>query len=348
MSKNSQILIDLINIAQSPEPLQDITIAFNILRQIHSNFQFTSFEEETEFKSELQEMLLVKIRNVIQTTPYNNHDLQKYFGYDVPYVYNILNPLKQIGCRYDYKSFKVQCANSATYIDILNALNNIIFKNISDVDFIHLIHVADYEFISERKIAISSQNFAFIYHIEVLEQNVKLSFLRIQDGQQDIDMKYNPDPTKGSNKSYYMPFDHPFTIKIKGDDINMFNAIPHHNDKPKLLTNTVCHFEVSNKSYPVEIFYLSTQKFPKHLALRLSDKTIYVPISFVSFTFTKTSIGSGIRRTIRILGRERKIHKEGRKSYIIFKKQYMSLADARTLEKKHAGEVKKRTNEKKR
>ena len=315
-----------------------------MLNQISSyKFRYIAFDD-TEFNNGLQEQLLVKIRNVIQTTSYNDPEIKKYFGYDVPYSSSILDALKKLGCRNTNK-FSLDCDNSTTYIDILNTLNEIILKNITDVDFVHLIPVADYEFISEEKTKpISSKNFAFIYHIDIAEQYIKLGFLRIQDGHQVIDMRYRPDPTKFSFASYHMPFDQQFTIMIDADDITEFDPISNHNVRPRLLTNTFCHFKKSNKTYPVEIFYLSSLKVPQHLALRLLNKTIYVPISRVSFTFTNKQSGSGKRRTIHILGRERKIHKEGRKSYIIFQKQYMSLADARTLEKKRTNETKTKKN----
>jgi hypothetical protein len=323
----------LIDIALSEEQL-DITTAFDILDRLS-----VFFPSEPKFDNDLQEQLLVKIKNVIQATPYNNTVIQKYFGYNVPYEYSILKGLKRIGCRKDTNA--EDCKNRQTYIDILNTLNEIIFNNINDSDFVHLIPVADYDFIPEPKPEpISTINFAFIYHIDIIaETYIKLSFLLIQDGQQVIDMGYKPDRSKThSYSSYHMPFDQPFTIKINGDDITEFPSTTDDNSRHnRLLTKCIC--QVSNKTYPVGIFYLS-RKYPKHLAIWLLDKTFYVPISLVSFTFPKEHIGSRIRRTIRILGRERKIHKQGRKSYIIFQKQYMSLADARTLEKKRANEKK--------
>ena len=45
------------------------------------------------------------------------------------------------------------------------------------------------------------------------------------------------------------------------------------------------------------------------------------------------SLGGTINSSIRILGRDRKIYREGRKQFIIYKKQKMTLNEARKLEK---------------
>ena len=44
---------------------------------------------------------------------------------------------------------------------------------------------------------------------------------------------------------------------------------------------------------------------------------------------------------LRILGRERKIYKDGRKSYIIYNKQHISLTEARKLDKQKQVKAKK-------
>ena len=75
-----------------------------------------------------------------------------------------------------------------------------------------------------------------------------------------------------------------------------------------------------------KLFKLESEKCPESGNL-FDIHSVYLSV------LTAPKAGGKASNKIRILGRERKIYKDGRKSYIIYMKQRLSLTEARKLER---------------